>query len=212
MASDPFCSSTQPDFIHVPSKDVQFEDGTSLRVESFWICRSPVTVQQMREFCRATGYRTTADLRGNGSTYEHNFCLSELSVGDIPYRAAMCVSFDDATAFCKWAKCRLPSEAEWMAASIIDSSVIDRRDFQGLTVAGRIAGLPCALQSEGPGLEWTGTMLGSDFSVARRGPRHVRFRDWRDLVSQHRFILARGECHLDLVFRVCRNSFVHHDC
>jgi formylglycine-generating enzyme required for sulfatase activity len=95
--------------------------------ESFYIGRTEVTVRQFRVFVQATGYKTQAE-RGNwGFNYAWGFTI-------VPGRGfnwqkpkfpqseddpVVCISFNDAVAFCKWLSketgrhYRLPSEAEW---------------------------------------------------------------------------------------------------
>ncbi|HCO93828.1 MAG TPA: hypothetical protein DIU00_07755, partial [Phycisphaerales bacterium] len=96
--------------------------------ESFYMGRTEVTVRQFHVFVEATGYKTEAEKGNWAASYSpagfpivpgrgHNWCQPGfLQIQDNP---AVCISFNDAVAFCKWLSketgeyCRLPSEAEW---------------------------------------------------------------------------------------------------
>ena len=62
--------------------------------EGFWLCRTEVTVGAYRKFCSATNRSMPS---GQGSDAH----------------PVVNVSWNDAKAYCEWAGCRLPTEAEW---------------------------------------------------------------------------------------------------
>lgn len=72
-----------------------------VKVDNFWIYRDLVTVSQYRTFCQATG--TTMP--------------NEPSYGWRDNNPIVNVSWHDAKAYCQWAGCRLPFEAEWEYAA-----------------------------------------------------------------------------------------------
>jgi formylglycine-generating enzyme required for sulfatase activity len=71
-------------------------------LEEFEISKYPVTNAQYREFVEATGYRPQGGWTWSEASADH---------------PAVNVTFFDAQAFCRWAGCRLPSEAEWEKAA-----------------------------------------------------------------------------------------------
>ncbi|MCA8989320.1 MAG: formylglycine-generating enzyme family protein [Planctomycetaceae bacterium] len=98
-----------------------------------------VTVHQFRVFCNETGYRTTAEINGEGivgfapitaaetlqTGKRHLFARRPEFLWQSPgfeqtdSHPVVGVSWNDATAFCRWLSqkesvtCRLPTEAEW---------------------------------------------------------------------------------------------------
>lgn len=71
--------------------------------KGFWLYKTEVTNAQYRKFVQATGQGKPWGWR-----------LAEYSADDQP---VVGVAWDAAVAYCKWAGCRLPSEAEWEFAA-----------------------------------------------------------------------------------------------
>lgn len=114
------------------------EPRSAIIRSGFWVGRTKVTVGQWRQFANATGYRTTAEIKGVAWTHNRadqswkpvqgaswrNWGFSTPAQDNHP---AACISWDDATAFCKWLTdreraagrlptgcvMRLPTEVEW---------------------------------------------------------------------------------------------------
>jgi formylglycine-generating enzyme required for sulfatase activity len=96
--------------------------------ESFYMGRTEVTVRQFQAFVEATGYKTDAENGNWAANYSpagfpivpgHGFNWRQPRFEQSDDNPAVCISWDDAIAFCKWLSqetgeyCRLPSEAEW---------------------------------------------------------------------------------------------------
>ncbi len=102
-----------------------------VRLEAFRIDRHEVTNRQFAEFVRATSYVTTAEREGGAWIYrggETNWSYvggadwrHPLGPGSDVERAwdhpVILVSWDDASAYARWAGKRLPTEAEWEVAA-----------------------------------------------------------------------------------------------
>ncbi len=96
--------------------------------ESFYMGRTEVTVRQFNAFVEETGYKTEAEKGDWAATYApagfpivpgRGFSWRKAGFQQTRDDPAVCISFNDAIAFCKWLSketgeyCRLPSEAEW---------------------------------------------------------------------------------------------------
>jgi formylglycine-generating enzyme required for sulfatase activity len=96
--------------------------------ESFYMGRTEVTVRQFQAFVEATGYKTEGEKGNWSATYSpagfpivpgHAHHRRQPGFQQTQDDPAVCISFNDAVAFCKWLSletgenCRLPSEAEW---------------------------------------------------------------------------------------------------
>jgi len=91
-----------------------------ISLDSFTIALHPVTWAQYLDFVQATGHRLPLYVRPAVTT--DCFLPFEIRVFGIwqPVQANACathISWDDAQAYCQWAHCRLPTEAEWDMAA-----------------------------------------------------------------------------------------------
>jgi sulfatase modifying factor 1 len=89
---------------------IRFERRSKIYLHGFSISRTLVTNDQFCQFMNATGYQTTQERRGENEPW---------SVYATPAKSAhpvVEVSFENAEAFCRWAKVRLPHVNEWKKA------------------------------------------------------------------------------------------------
>ncbi|MBI2943033.1 MAG: SUMF1/EgtB/PvdO family nonheme iron enzyme [Candidatus Wallbacteria bacterium] len=82
---------------------------------AFLIGRCEVTNEQFARFAEATGYRTTAERRGEELTFRHPLGARLPWWG--PGHPAVRLSWEDGDSYARWAGLRLPSEAEWERAA-----------------------------------------------------------------------------------------------
>ena len=90
----------------------------------FAIDRTEVTVEAFGRFVAATGTVTQAERNGGGLVYDSGWqhkagwtWRSPYGVPAAPDEPAVHVTFDEATAYCKWVGKRLPTDVEWLEAA-----------------------------------------------------------------------------------------------
>jgi sulfatase modifying factor 1 len=124
-----FCSSamgqTPEGMVQAPDGELKTASGT-VKIKGFYMDVHEVTVADFEKFVKATAYETDAEKNGKSVCYGGN------SVANVTWkcnamgkhrpvneydRPVIHVSYNDAMAYAKWAKKRLPAEDEWMYAA-----------------------------------------------------------------------------------------------
>jgi len=189
-------------FIAVARKVVELEDGSRIEVEPFEIAKYTVSIGQFEQFTQETGYKTIAEQR-DYETFRNNQFIGEIPARKRFSQAAFCISYVDAVVYCEWARVRLPTEAEWVAAAVIDDRVYDddaelRRRYPELEKDPTAILKGCS--------EMTGTVVNGRRGqrvIVRDGPYLVRSR--RSWPSPHyRSGRSLTDCEGPIVFRVCK--------
>jgi sulfatase modifying factor 1 len=97
------------------------------RIDGFAIDRTEVSVGQYRAFVDATGHVTAAERYGGGLVYSAGWerkdgwtWSSPFGTPADPDEPAVHVTFEDASAYCKWAGKRIPSDSEWEKAAFTE--------------------------------------------------------------------------------------------
>lgn len=184
-------------FVEIDEQDVEFEDGTSVRVGPFKIARVATRTREFREFAEATGYRTSAERQEDFEWFLDNSVTVGLTKRELADMPVSCVSYNDAIAYCSWRGVQLPTEAQWLAAAIADSHIYSPAEYEKQRFWERGNRYLPELS-----IEWTRTIDPSGHGILRRGPRWARTTAWREEVREHRFAGALDSYDIMTTFRV----------
>jgi hypothetical protein len=192
-------------FLQVPPKKVQMENGECVSVSLFSIARRPVTIAEFAEFVGSTGYITLAEQEGSAETFREHSGLSGLSARVRSEVPAQFVAPSDAQAFCEHFRCRLPTEAEWLAAAVIDQGERELNTLEELRMLS--SPVPDKLIDV---KDWdiTATHVTDGRVIARRGPHRFLKKGWREhpLFSFNRRLIGTSEYDMSITFRIVKLS------
>ncbi|NLF95063.1 MAG: formylglycine-generating enzyme family protein [Oligosphaeraceae bacterium] len=204
--------------VYVPGGEFEMGDGEGsdcprhvVSVSSFYIGMYCVTNRQYSEFVRATGHRAPDQADWDNPVWVNGVCpASKLS------HPVVCVSWDDALSYVKWAGLRLPTEAEWEHAARGPANVLypwgnewedsrcrhsgNRGSEDTCPVWGYASGVSGygTCQQSGNVLEWCSDWYGENYygNSARRDPQGPESGTYR--------VLRGGGWSLDANF--CRSA------
>ena len=188
-------------FIRVPAKLVRLHDDSVCQLAEFWVAKCPVSIEQFNAFVEATGYMSAAEQIDPTHNYRENSTLAMIPRQKRGALPAQFLCYFDAAAYCEWKGVRLPSEAEWLAAWLIDERVYDG---EAATQRYReISAMGDALTDGGH--ELTSTIVESGPGkrvVLHRGPKYYRKPRTRSSEAYNRSLVSLR--YFELVqFRVC---------
>ncbi len=115
-----------PIFMHCllfpPLAAAQASDMQPIR--GFAIDKTEVSIEQFARFAQATGFVSSAEKAGGGSTFDGGWVQRKGWTWRTPFglpssgkEPAVHLNFNEAKAYCQWAGKRLPQDAEWMEAA-----------------------------------------------------------------------------------------------
>ena len=148
-------------------------------IGEFRIDSTEVTVGQFRRFADSTGTVTDAERKGGGLVYAAGWEQRPGWTWMAPYgrpagddEPAVHLTFDEASAYCRWAGKRLPTDGEWSEAAYTERRATPPAPF----VKGRTYPYPTGDDPAGANcLGECGSTAALDYSaVLDRGPGHAR--------------------------------------
>jgi hypothetical protein len=186
--------------VDVPAQEVELEDGRRILVNAFQVSRYPISVSKYQAFVESTGYRTIAERNNESVLFNRNARIQGVGGAASQNAPAVYLSLCDCLAYCRWARCRLPTEAEWIAASVADTRIYSHAAYMNEDFPLREDTRFLKLSST----EWTSTFDTGGKTIVRSGPRWARTNDWRERVRRHRAALDPEFYDVMTSFRVVR--------
>jgi hypothetical protein len=188
-------------FISVPRKTISLDGGSKTTVEPFEIARYPVSFEQFLAFATATGHVTTAEKQGSEKTFRNPTGTGEPVPRADRKLPVSHLSYQDATDYCQWAKVRLPTDTEYLAAMILDDRIFPRGDKDASQLQEELFLSPQALR--GDWLNFTSTEAKAGI-VCRYGPPMLRFEGMRLRDPPSRIVVGVDSYKEGVVPRVCK--------
>jgi hypothetical protein len=191
-------------FVAVPRKTITLDDGSKATVEPFEIARYPVSFEQFFRFVTATSYVTTAEKGNSEKTFLDPSGTGEPIAEPDRNLPVSTISYEDATAYCKWAGVRLPTELEYLAAMILDDRIFPRGSAES---AHRQDELFLSTQAlRGNWLNFTSTADGEGRIVYRYGPVMLRYEGTALMDPQSRRTTRTDSFQDRISLRVCKGK------
>jgi iron(II)-dependent oxidoreductase len=163
----------------------------SVRLDPFWIDRTPVTNAAYADFVRETGAEPPMYWEPDGGDWWVRTAMGRSEPVD-PAQAVVHISWHEAEAFARWGGKRLPTEFEWEVAA--RGADPDRANLDQLAFAcapvGAYAGAPSdcgAIHMLGDVWEWTS----SDF-LAYPDFRAFPYEEYSKVFFGERYTVLRG--------------------
>ena len=136
----------------------QSETETRVRIGSFGIDRTEVTIRAFRAFARERGFKTAAEKAGGGFEYDGGWQrrrgwsvyrpFGAKPVSDL--EPAVHVSWSEARAYCAWMGGRLPTAAEWKLAAYTETRTNPGDGFvKGKTYRYPVGDTPDGMNTDG---------------------------------------------------------------
>ena len=121
----------------LPMGAVNAETVAMVTLPSFAIDKTEVTIGAFKKFSDETGFVTDAERSGGGLVFEVGWKKKSGWTWRSPYglparddEPAVHITFDEASAYCRWAGKRLPTESEWVSAAYTEQRLSPPAPFE----------------------------------------------------------------------------------